>query len=52
MTAVRVITTPSLEGKRRAFILAEDRIGHYPEFRVAPDLGRGVWLMCPAIRQA
>jgi hypothetical protein len=32
MTAVRVITTPSLEGKRRAFLLAEDRIGHYPEF--------------------
>lgn len=33
MTAVNVITTPSLEGKRRAFVLAEDRIGHYPEFR-------------------
>ena len=33
MTAVRVITTPSLEGKRRAFVLAEDRIGNYPEFR-------------------
>ena len=33
MIAVRVITTPVLEGKRRAFILAEDRIGHYPEFR-------------------
>ena len=33
MTAVRVITTPLLEGKRRAFVLAEDRIGHYPEFR-------------------
>jgi hypothetical protein len=25
----RVITTPSLAGKRRAFILAEDRIGHF-----------------------
>jgi hypothetical protein len=33
MAAVRVITTPSLEGKRRAFVLAEDRIGHYSEFR-------------------
>jgi hypothetical protein len=32
MTAVKVITTPSLEGKRRAFLLAEDRVGHYPEF--------------------
>jgi hypothetical protein len=43
MTTVRVITTPSLEGKRRAFVLAEDRIGHYPEFRTffaeAFDLG-------------
>ena len=33
MAAVNVITTPSLEGKRRAFVLGEDRIGHYPEFR-------------------
>lgn len=33
MAAVRVITTPSLEGKRRALVLAEDRIGHYSEFR-------------------
>jgi hypothetical protein len=33
MTAVKVITTPSLDGKRRALVLAEDRIGHYPEFR-------------------
>jgi hypothetical protein len=33
MTAVNVIATPSLEGKRRAFVLAEDRVGHYPEFR-------------------
>ena len=44
MSAVKVITTPSLEGKRRAFVLAEDRIGHYPEFRSffadAFDLGR------------
>jgi len=28
-----MITAPSLEGKRRAFILVEERIGHYPEFR-------------------
>ena len=44
MTAVRVIAAPSLEGKRRAFVLAEDRIGHYPEFRTffadTFDLGR------------
>jgi hypothetical protein len=33
MTSVKVITVPSVEGKRRAFVLAEDRIGHYPEFR-------------------
>ena len=33
MSEVGVITAPSLEGKRRAFVLAEDRIGHYPEFR-------------------
>ena len=33
MSEVRVTTTPSLEGTRRAFVLAEDRIGHYPEFR-------------------
>jgi hypothetical protein len=33
MTTVKVITVPSLEGKRRAFLLVEDRIGHYPEFR-------------------
>jgi hypothetical protein len=44
MTEVRVITTPSLDGKRRALVLAEDRIGHYPEFRSffadAFDLGQ------------
>jgi hypothetical protein len=33
MHEVRVIPTPSLEGRRRAFVLVEDRIGHYPEFR-------------------
>jgi hypothetical protein len=33
MTNVRVIAPPRLDGLRRAFVLAEDRIGHYPEFR-------------------
>ena len=33
MNQVRVITTPSMDGKRLAFLLAEDRLGHYPEFR-------------------
>ena len=34
MTAdVRVIPAPDLRDQRRAFVLAEDRVGHYPEFR-------------------
>src|ERR1700739_41346 len=33
MTAIQVVENPALEGKRRAFVLAEDRVGHYPEFR-------------------
>jgi hypothetical protein len=33
MTPIQVIENPTLEGKRRAFVLAEDRVGHYPEFR-------------------
>jgi hypothetical protein len=33
MTDVTVITPPKLDGLRRALVLAEDRIGHYPEFR-------------------
>jgi hypothetical protein len=33
MSDVQVITTPSLEGRRRALVLIEERIGHYPEFR-------------------
>jgi hypothetical protein len=33
MTEIQVIEDPTLEGKRRAFVLAEDRVGHYPEFR-------------------
>ena len=30
---ITVIPPPSLDGKRLAFVLAEDRLGHYPEFR-------------------
>jgi hypothetical protein len=33
MTAVNVVPAPSLDGMRLAFVLAEDRLGHYPEFR-------------------
>lgn len=33
MTDVRVVPEPPLDEKRRAFVLAEDRVGHYPEFR-------------------
>ena len=33
MTAIQVIENPALEGTRRALVLAEDRVGHYPEFR-------------------
>jgi hypothetical protein len=33
MTDVEVIEQPSLDGKRSALVLAEDRVGHYPEFR-------------------
>ncbi|TYL89888.1 hypothetical protein FXB40_33640 [Bradyrhizobium rifense] len=33
MTAIQVIENPVLEGTRRALVLVEDRIGHYPEFR-------------------
>ena len=33
MTEVAPIEKPSLEGKRLSFALAEDRLGHYPEFR-------------------
>src|SRR5271168_3409555 len=33
MTGVTVIAKPDLTGKRLAFALAEDRIGHYAEFR-------------------
>lgn len=30
---ITVVPQPSLDGKRLAFVLAEDRLGHYPEFR-------------------
>ena len=33
MSDVKIIAPPPLDGLRRAFVLAEDRIGHYPEFR-------------------
>ena len=28
-----ITSPPSLDGKRLAFLLVEDRLGHYPEFR-------------------
>lgn len=35
MTAsVRIVEAPDLAGLRRAVLLTEDRVGHYPEFRV------------------
>jgi hypothetical protein len=44
MTEIRVTAPPALDGTRLAFLLAEDRLGHYPEFRdffrVAFDLDR------------
>ena len=33
MSEIEVIERPGLDGKRRALVLAEDRVGHYPEFR-------------------
>ena len=30
---ISVVAEPPLDGKRLAFVLAEDRLGHYPEFR-------------------
>jgi hypothetical protein len=33
MTGIEVIEKPGLDGKRRALVLAEDRLGHYSEFR-------------------
>jgi hypothetical protein len=33
MTQVGVVENPVLDGKRMALVLAEDRVGHYQEFR-------------------
>ena len=33
MSRVEISTQPELRGSRRALVLVEDRIGHYPEFR-------------------
>lgn len=33
MTGVSIIAAPPLDGMRLAFVLAEDRLGHYGEFR-------------------
>ena len=33
MTQIQVVENPALDGKRKALVLAEDRVGHYPEFR-------------------
>ena len=33
MSAVEISKQPAMAGKRRALVLVEDRVGHYPEFR-------------------
>ena len=33
MTGVKITEAPDLVGKRRALVLSEHRVGHYPEFR-------------------
>jgi len=33
MNDVRIIPPPPMQDTRLAFVLAEDRLGHYPEFR-------------------
>ena len=33
MSTLRIIPPPPLAGTRLAYLLAEDRLGHYPEFR-------------------
>lgn len=33
MTTIEIIDNPELDGTRRALVLTEDRVGHYPEFR-------------------
>lgn len=55
MASVIVAEKPDLNGKRLAFALAEDRVGHYPEFREffvrTFDLGR-LWLSEPGYVRA
>jgi len=52
---VQVIAAPALHGMRLAYVLAEERLGHYPEFRAffvrAFDLGR-VGLASPGFIRA
>ncbi len=33
MSQVEIVQAPDLDGCREAFVLREDRVGHYPEFR-------------------
>jgi hypothetical protein len=33
VTTIEIIHNPELDGTRRALVLTEDRVGHYPEFR-------------------
>ena len=33
MTQIQMIENPALDGNRKVLVLAEDRVGHYPEFR-------------------
>jgi len=33
MNDINIVETPELTGKRHAFVMREDRIGHYVEFR-------------------
>ena len=33
MKRIEIIDNPELHGTRRALVLTEDRVGHYPEFR-------------------
>jgi hypothetical protein len=33
MTKIEIIDHPEMNGTRRALVLTEDRLGHYPEFR-------------------
>ncbi|MDX2157459.1 MAG: hypothetical protein SFW09_13220 [Hyphomicrobiaceae bacterium] len=55
MTDVSIVTAPDLAGRRRALVLTEHRVGHYPEFRAffaaAFDLDR-VMLSVPGYVRA